>query len=72
MRAYRINGDSSYSRKYSYTPTVKINQSITMTRKGKDVPAKVKTIGDHMIDVTANGKTFTCTYDCGKWVCQGK
>jgi len=51
-------------------PTVKMNQAIVVRKKGKKVNAKVKTIGDYMIDVTFNGKTFTCTWD-GCWIVQG-
>ena len=46
---------------------IKINQSITVYRKNKKVPAKVKAVANNMIDVTANGKIFTCHFYAGKW-----
>ena len=67
MRAYRI--DRGY--REPSLPTLAINQSIVVKRKGKKVNAKVKSIGSTMIDVTANGKTFTCAYSSGQWIIQG-
>jgi hypothetical protein len=62
--------DNSY-RRHEYSPTVKMNQALTVKKNGKNMPAKVKTIGDHMIDVSANGKTYTCSYSGRHWVVQG-
>lgn len=54
----------------TYRPIVKLFQSLVVYKRGKKVPAKVKTVGCGMIDVTANGKVYTCSYGGGKWFVQ--
>ena len=52
-----------------FNPVTKLrmNQGIDVWKGKKKIPAKVVLLGGHMINVSANGKKYTCHYVCGKW-----